>query len=89
MEEMKQLLAGVALLILVGLAGFLYRSVLEHPIVPPGTACTQEAKICPDGSAVGRTGPDCSFAPCPALATSTLDASTTPDTASTTSGALY
>ncbi len=30
------------------------------------TACTAEAKICPDGSAVGRTGPNCEFAPCPA-----------------------
>ncbi len=29
-------------------------------------ACTEEAKICPDGSAVGRTGPNCEFAPCPA-----------------------
>ena len=28
-------------------------------------ACTQEAKVCPDGSAVGRTGPNCEFAPCP------------------------
>lgn len=28
-------------------------------------ACTQEAKICPDGSAVSRTGPNCEFAPCP------------------------
>jgi hypothetical protein len=27
--------------------------------------CTAEAKICPDGSAVGRTGPNCEFAPCP------------------------
>jgi len=27
-------------------------------------ACTEEAKICPDGSAVGRTGPNCEFAPC-------------------------
>jgi len=27
--------------------------------------CTQEAKICPDGSAVGRTGPNCEFAECP------------------------
>lgn len=27
--------------------------------------CTMEAKICPDGSAVGRTGPNCEFAPCP------------------------
>jgi hypothetical protein len=29
------------------------------------TACTLEAKLCPDGSSVGRTGPDCRFAPCP------------------------
>ncbi|KKU81315.1 MAG: hypothetical protein UY07_C0021G0020 [Parcubacteria group bacterium GW2011_GWA1_47_8] len=28
-------------------------------------ACTMEAKICPDGSAVGRTGPKCEFAECP------------------------
>lgn len=28
-------------------------------------ACTQEAKICPDGSVVGRTGPNCEFAKCP------------------------
>lgn len=29
-------------------------------------ACTMDAKICPDGSAVGRTGPNCEFAACPA-----------------------
>lgn len=29
-------------------------------------ACTMEAKICPDGSAVGRSGPNCEFAECPA-----------------------
>lgn len=29
------------------------------------SACTMEAKICPDGSAVGRSGPKCEFAPCP------------------------
>jgi hypothetical protein len=28
-------------------------------------ACTEEAKICPDGSAVGRTGANCEFAACP------------------------
>lgn len=27
--------------------------------------CTMEAKICPDGSTVGRSGPSCEFAPCP------------------------
>ena len=30
-------------------------------------ACTTDAMMCPDGSAVGRTGPDCSFAPCPGV----------------------
>jgi hypothetical protein len=28
--------------------------------------CTQEAKLCADGSSVGRTGPRCEFAECPA-----------------------
>jgi hypothetical protein len=28
-------------------------------------ACTLEAKLCPDGSHVSRTGPNCEFAPCP------------------------
>lgn len=32
---------------------------------PTPIACTMDAKICPDGSAVGRTGPNCTFAPCP------------------------
>ncbi len=32
--------------------------------------CTMEAKLCPDGSYVGRTGPQCEFAPCPTTASS-------------------
>lgn len=28
-------------------------------------ACTEDAKLCPDGSSVGRIGPNCEFAPCP------------------------
>jgi len=31
------------------------------------TACPQDAKVCPDGTAVGRTGPNCEFAICPEL----------------------
>ena len=27
--------------------------------------CTMEAKVCPDGTSVGRTGPNCEFSPCP------------------------
>lgn len=46
-------------------------NALEVPIIfdgikePPATACTQEAKQCPDGSYVGRTGPNCEFEACP------------------------
>ncbi|MHB0916082.1 MAG: Gmad2 immunoglobulin-like domain-containing protein [Thermoleophilia bacterium] len=32
-----------------------------------GVACPQDARQCADGSYVGRTGPDCEFAPCPEL----------------------
>lgn len=31
----------------------------------PGPACTLEAKLCSDGTSVGRVGPNCEFAPCP------------------------
>ena len=31
----------------------------------PKIVCTQEAKLCSDGSYVGRVGPNCEFAPCP------------------------
>lgn len=34
---------------------------------PTPIACTMEAKQCPDGSYVGRTGPKCEFAECPAI----------------------
>lgn len=43
-----------------------------HPdSVPPASICTSErgcsmeAKMCPDGTSVGRVCPDCEFAPCP------------------------
>jgi hypothetical protein len=32
---------------------------------PSQRACTEEARLCPDGSYVGRMGPNCEFAPCP------------------------
>lgn len=35
-------------------------------------ACTQEAKLCPDGSYVSRSGPDCQFAECPKTADQTF-----------------
>lgn len=61
------LLAGLALL-LGGIFGgfFLVKSSPK--------ACTLEAKLCPDGSAVGRTGPNCEFTPCPQITTTSPSA---------------
>lgn len=42
-------------------------------------ACTMEAKICPDGSAVSRTGPKCEFAECPDAATPSAPVPTSGD----------
>jgi hypothetical protein len=39
-------------------------------IYPVEKACTRDAKICPDGSTIGRTGPSCEFAACPTANTS-------------------
>lgn len=45
-------------------------SSITFPISPPVASpsvsvCQLDAKICPDGSSVGRTGPNCEFAACP------------------------
>jgi len=50
-------------LILAGIGGTGYYLLSKQS--PKQTACTQEAKICPDGSSVGRAGPNCEFAVCP------------------------
>jgi hypothetical protein len=56
----KNLFLIIAIIILVILGGFHFFSSREQQI-----ACTLEAKICPDGSSVGRVAPRCDFAPCP------------------------
>jgi hypothetical protein len=40
---------------------------LPSPSLEEPVACTMDAKICPDGTAVGRVGPSCEFAPCPGV----------------------
>lgn len=73
---MKALLI-VIILALIGALGYIvYDKVLYGPSVPPTVivvnptstepvACTMDAKMCPDGSYVGRTGPKCEFEACP------------------------
>ncbi len=52
---------GILAIVAVFLAYYFFRSSL--PWEQGG--CTLEARLCPDGSAVGRRGPNCEFTPCP------------------------
>jgi hypothetical protein len=79
MNGMKWILSLALVLLLLGvgtIAGYYfgYQAGMKGLAVPEElmpsepdlpVACTMEAKLCPDGSYVGRTGPDCEFSPCP------------------------
>jgi len=54
----------IALFILALLAGGAYVA-LNMGLLTKEKACTQEVMVCPDGTSVGRVGPNCEFAPCP------------------------
>lgn len=70
------LLLFLAVALLAAASLLIWRS-LSVPVNEPETlACTQEARLCGDGSYVGRTGPDCSFAPCPEIKATTSPVAT-------------
>jgi len=60
----KRLLLAIAVIFLLFGSLFLFHPIAEDK---GQVSCTQEAKICPDGSSVGRTGPGCEFAACPEI----------------------
>ena len=63
----KTLIALIILVVLAGIFAFFVKNFLiltEKKIV-----CTQETKLCPDGSYVSRIPPQCDFAPCPEVKT--------------------
>lgn len=61
-------------LVVIAAAGVLATAVLSGVLAArylnpaKQVACTMEAKLCADGSAVGRVGQNCEFAPCPSEA---------------------
>lgn len=65
-------IAPVLVIILIAFAAgiggyFVYQNSRSKStaLSPDQIACTQDAKLCPDGSSVGRVGPNCEFSPCP------------------------
>lgn len=81
----RYIIVGIIVLVVLGILFIFWPQVSGMFVgkTSQPVACTQEAKICPDGSAVGRTGPRCEFAQCPAIttpnATSTLNKPVTGD----------
>ena len=76
------LVVGLVVGLLIGRSYLSTRQpVVSGENVPIQGACTMEAKLCPDGSAVGRSGPNCEFAACPGAPVAT---SSTPGAAVTT-----
>ena len=61
-DNRKTILIIVTLILLGGIVLFVWQKYSNEP---SPVACTLEAKLCPDGSYVGRTGPNCEFAECP------------------------
>lgn len=66
MRTRNSLIAIATLLLLTG-AGCTAKSANTKPPTPEPeqVVCTMDAKQCPDGSYVGRSGPNCEFAACP------------------------
>lgn len=65
-----------AVVIITGLALFLLIIQIAFVAAPLSKSdevifCTMEAKLCSDGTAVGRIGPRCEFASCPNNETAT------------------
>ncbi len=58
---MNKQIFSIFLLAMLIFSGCIQINLPEERVV----MCTAEAKICPDGTDVGRVGPNCEFAPCP------------------------
>ena len=68
----------VVLIVILALVAAVFYTVTHNPTlekpIPEGVVCTMEAKLCPDGSYVGRSGPKCEFAACPGSTSTTTPA---------------
>ncbi|MFH0890579.1 MAG: hypothetical protein V1856_00925 [Candidatus Liptonbacteria bacterium] len=60
----RLIIGGVALIAVAAVAAVVSWFIIT-PKTPIGEVCTQDAKLCSDGSYVSRTGPNCEFAQCP------------------------
>lgn len=75
-KQLALLIGAVSLMVISSVVGYYFgtqhsantasQEILnQSPSPQSDVICTMDAMICPDGTSVGRTGPDCEFAPCP------------------------
>lgn len=55
----------LATIVMLALSVSTYLYINKKPTHQLPVVCTMDAKLCPDGSYVARTGPRCEFTPCP------------------------
>jgi hypothetical protein len=83
-SKQKLILALAVLVVVFGSLSVMrfYRSNSEVEIIPDDNkpvACPMDARVCPDGSTVGRSGPSCEFALCPGTGIGPGSGSDVPD----------
>jgi hypothetical protein len=64
MTHSKNIIIGLIILVIIGLGVFYYIKERKD-IDGEQIVCTMDAKMCPDGSYVSRSGPKCEFDACP------------------------
>lgn len=74
MTNSSKLAIVAIIIILAGIVFVSYTNVKDDTGNEGPVACTMDAKICPDGTGVGRSGPLCEFAECPAIVATTTSA---------------
>lgn len=66
---MKSFVITILVLVVILGAGVYYWTRDDANLDDDQVFCTLDAKMCPDGSYVGRVAPNCEFAACPATST--------------------
>ena len=73
---------GLLIIFLAGLGGYYLGKKTSSQLLPiekmkptisQSQKCPMDAKICPDGSSVSRSGPDCEFVACPSIKSATTE----------------
>lgn len=67
MTKTEKVLVVVLAVLVIGVAGVFAFQKLSQSKTNEPVACTLEAKQCPDGSYVSRTGANCEFVECPEI----------------------